>query len=231
MTAALAIILGLVLLWLLYGPLPTLYVKGRQRRELARLAGPALLLTFDDGPDPNYTPAFLDVLGRNQAKALFFLVGSQAGRYPELAARIREEGHTLGWHGPRHQNMWFTGYFATKKALQAGVMLAPGGQTPRYYRPPYGNVNVFTLALAQKYGLRLLLWTVMIRDWRLTQPLTLLERLEQGCQKGGVLLLHDCGADSSAQPGAPANTLKALEMFLPQMRAQGYPFLDPKDLP
>jgi|GEM_PF-715400 len=231
MKALAYIIPGLLALWLLYGPLPTLYLKYLRHWRLPAPAGAALLLTFDDGPDPLYTPEFLQALGRYQAHALFFVVGAQAEKHPELVASIQSQGHALAWHGPLHRNMWFMGYAATRTALREGAEFLNERQGSRYYRPPYGNVNLFTLALARAYGLKLLLWTVIVRDWRVTPPQLLLERLRQGCRAGGVILLHDGSQGRFAQSGAAAHTLEALDLFIPAMQARGYRFCDPRHLP
>lgn len=226
-----AVIISILLgLWLLYGPLPTLYLKYLRRRRLPQQLGQALLLSFDDGPDPLYTPQLIQTLARYEVKALFFLIGRQMEQHPQLVQELRRQGHSLGWHGPEHHNMWLMGYSATKKALAASAALTTGQPGPAWYRPPYGNVNLFTLLLARKYGLRLLLWTTMIQDWRLTPDHILVERLLSRSGPGSVICLHDCGEGSSAEPGAPAHTIAALEMFIPAIQAQGYRFIDPQTL-
>jgi len=225
------IILCLPMLWLLYGPLPTLYLKYLRSWKLPERAGPALLLTFDDGPDPLYTPELLQTLQRYEVRALFFLLGDQAGKYPGLVEQIKDQGHSLAWHGSLHRNMWFMGYGATRAALQEGAAFLGQHNGTAYYRPPYGNVNLFTLGLARACGLKLLLWTGAIGDWRIAPPPILLERLWKNCRKGSVILLHDGNGGYTAQPGAAANTIGALELFIPISRAAGYHFFDPRHLP
>lgn len=223
-TAALIFLIALGL-WLLYGPLPTLWLKYIRRNGLPESAGKTLLLTFDDGPDPIYTPLLLETLNKHEARALFFPLGKQISAHPQIAERIRVEGHQMGWHAPEHRNMWLMGYFATRQALLQGrEFIDRQGGLP-LYRPPYGNVNIFTLILARKYGLDLLLWTVMVQDWRITPPELLLKRLTERMRPGAVICLHDHG-EGAAEPGAPEQTVAALDLFIPLLREQGYSLME-----
>lgn len=192
--------------------------RGRTEREVA--------LTFDDGPDPVYTPQLLDVLKRHGAKATFFVVGENADRHPEIIARIHEEGHTLGIHNYVHKPNWIMGPSTVKKHIQrtSEAIERAAGVVPSYYRPPWGIVNLFDYA---KLGrMQIVLWSGIFGDWRVKVGADkLYDRIRAKLKPGEVLLLHDCGTTFGADHDAPANMIAALSRILEDGAKLGLSFV------
>ncbi|WP_068784662.1 polysaccharide deacetylase family protein [Paenibacillus phocaensis] len=179
-------------------------------------------LTFDDGPDPKYTPQLLDLLKRHGAKATFFLVGSNAEKYPELIKRIHEEGHLIGTHNYVHKTNWLMGPAAVKKQIQKTnkIIYDVTGIHSHYYRPPWGIVNLFDFA--NRGNTQIVLWSAMFGDWRVKVGADrLTKRMMKKLRGGEVFLLHDCGATLGANAGAPSEMLTALERVLTEADRRG----------
>lgn len=188
--------------------------KGKSDTELA--------LTFDDGPDPQYTAQLLDLLKRYEAKATFFVVGSHAAQHPELLKRMQAEGHAIGIHNYIHRTNWLMWPGSVRKQVNRTneVLERVTGQRAIYYRPPWGIVNLFDLV--GRNELKLVLWSGIFGDWRkrLGEE-RLLKRMRRKMRGGEVLVLHDCGATLGANDKAPENMLRALERFLEEAYAKG----------
>ena len=126
-----------------------------RRRLFPRLAGLGqadhVALTFDDGPDPGSTPAFLDLLAARRLRATFFLLGSMVATAPGLAADIVDAGHEVGVHGWAHQYTILRGPRAVRDDLARATdaVAAACGTQPRFYRPPYGVLSAGALAAAR----------------------------------------------------------------------------------
>lgn len=218
---------AVTLAWLLWAILPTCYHKYLRRHLLRRQNGAerVLLLSFDDGPDPRYTPQLLDLLHEYGIPANFFVSGSAAAAAPQLIHRMQEEGHCIGLHGYRHANQWLLGPKAAARELTTGLVVLRGlGIEPCAYRPPYGNLTLYTLWLLRKHNLRLTLWSVMAQDWRGDTAEAILQRLRRRCRPGSIICLHD-GCAGTAVADSAAATIEALRSFLPEMQAAGYRFL------
>lgn len=98
-------------------------------------------LTFDDGPDPHYTPLLLDLLKRYDAKATFFVVGSHAERHPEIIKRMHDEGHLIGIHNYVHKTNWLMRPATVRKQIDRTdeIIFSITGERSTYYRPPWGS--------------------------------------------------------------------------------------------
>ncbi|MCQ4086258.1 polysaccharide deacetylase family protein [Saccharibacillus sp. JS10] len=179
-------------------------------------------LTFDDGPDPQYTAQLLDLLKRYEAKATFFVVGSHAVQHPELLKRMQAEGHAIGIHNYIHRSNWLMRPGSVRKQINRTneVIENVTGKRAVYYRPPWGIVNLFDLV--GRHELKLVLWSGIFGDWRKNVgEERLLKRMRRKMKGGEVLVLHDCGATLGANDKAPENMLRALERFLEEAYAQG----------
>ncbi|MCD9023080.1 polysaccharide deacetylase family protein [Cohnella silvisoli] len=194
------------------------FTRGNTDKEIA--------LTFDDGPDPIYTPKLLGLLKRHGAKATFFVVGENAERYPDIVARIHEEGHIIGIHNYVHHTNWFMRPRTVKRQIHrtSDVIKRITGSRPMYYRPPWGIVNVFDYA---NLGyLQIVLWTSLFGDWRKrVNADKLYKRMKRKLRPGQVFLLHDCGITFGADRDAPANTIAALARILDDGQTMGYRFV------
>ncbi|OMD36911.1 polysaccharide deacetylase family protein [Paenibacillus odorifer] len=179
-------------------------------------------LTFDDGPDPRFTPLLLDLLKKYDAKATFFVVGSNAERYPELIQRIHEEGHLIGIHNYVHKTNWLMRPATVRRQIQRtnDIIYNIIGERSTYYRPPWGIVNLFDIS--KRRQVEIVLWSVMFGDWREklgAQRLT--EKMLARLNPGEVMLLHDSGTTLGADPDAPENMLVALELTLQEAQRRG----------
>jgi peptidoglycan/xylan/chitin deacetylase (PgdA/CDA1 family) len=184
-------------------------------RLLPRLSGRSgtghVALTFDDGPDPASTPAFLDRLGQLGVRATFFLLGSQLQQWPELARRIVAEGHEVAVHGWRHrphllQAPW---QIAADLAGSCARIEAVAGTRPRFWRPPNGILTGTGLLAARRHRLQPVLWTADGRDWTADATgASVFARLERRLTAGGTVLLHD--SDVTSAPGSWRSALDAL---------------------
>lgn len=179
-------------------------------------------LTFDDGPDPIYTPKLLDLLELYGAKATFFVVGSNAEKYPELVQRMHEEGHLIGIHNYVHKTNWLMAPATVKKQIQKTTKIIHDitGVTTHYYRPPWGIVNLFDFA--KRNETQIVLWSAMFGDWRQRIGADrLTKRMMKKLRGGEVFLLHDCGTTLGANSDAPVQMLIALERVLQEAQQRG----------
>lgn len=193
---------------------------------LPRLSGVGrddhVALTFDDGPDPQSTPAFLEALDRLGWKATFFLLGSQVARDPGLAAEVVARGHELGVHGFQHSNHLRRSLRWTTDDLRRAVETIgqATGVAPGWFRPPYGALAASSLVAAHRAGLPTVLWTTWGRDWRAeATPDTVLADLATTWYRGATVLLHD--SDVTSAPGSWRAALGALPTLAERWAAAG----------
>jgi peptidoglycan/xylan/chitin deacetylase (PgdA/CDA1 family) len=180
--------------------------------------GDGVLLTFDDGPHPEGTPAVLEALGG--APAVFFLVGEQVERYPALAAEIAAAGHEVAIHGYRHRNqMLLTPRALADDLRRAADVIGPAA----LYRPPFGIFTPAGLKLARRANWTPLLWSRWGRDWRArTSGADIAALASRDLAAGDVILLHD--ADWYSSSGSHRRTAAAVPLVLDALARRGlYP--------
>lgn len=171
-------------------------------------------LTFDDGPDPASTPAFLDTLDSLGWRATFFMLGTMASAAPELVIEVAHRGHEVAVHGSKHSNHLRHGpRWSTRDVLSARDLLAElSGAQPRWYRPPYGALASSTLIAVKRAGLQPVLWTTWGRDWREgATPESVVEEVEASMARGATVLLHD--SDCTSAQGSWKATIAALPLL------------------
>ena len=197
------------------------------RRRLPRLAGLGgadhVALTFDDGPDPRSTPAFLAELDRLGCRATFFVLGELLAAHPDLGRRVAAEGHELAVHGWRHRNSLLTppGQVTAEVGRTAELVAALSGTRPRWYRPPYGVFSAEAYVSALGHGLRPVLWSAWGKDWTAAaSPASVLDTATRDLRGGGTLLLHD--SDHTSAPGSWRSALGALPELVARCRAAGW---------
>jgi peptidoglycan/xylan/chitin deacetylase (PgdA/CDA1 family) len=179
-------------------------------------------LTFDDGPDPESTPWFLDALDEVGWKATFFMLGDMTRREPGVARAVAERGHEIAVHGDVHGNMLRrTPRHARDDIWRAfDSVSAATGVEPRWFRPPFGISSYASLRAARGLGMRTVLWTTWGRDWRReATPDTVVADVTRRYVDGGTVLLHD--SDCTSYPGSWRSALGALPRLADEFAARG----------
>ena len=160
-----------------------------------------LALTFDDGPNPKWTPRLLDVLGEHGVKATFFILGGRVETEPELVRRIAVEGHLIGNHSWSHKNLARTAATKVREELTrtSKALEQITGERVKYFRPPFGARRPAVFRIARELGLRVVTWNAMTSDWsepsadRIARELTAkIDRLGKRGRAANIVL-HDGG--------------------------------------
>ncbi|PHP52312.1 polysaccharide deacetylase family protein [Actinomyces ruminis] len=154
----------------------------------------AVALTFDDGPDPRWTPVVLDMLSRLGAKATFFVLGEAASAHPDLIAREVAEGHEVAIHNWVHTDVYGASSEELDRDLDRTIdaIVSAGAPEPALWRPPYGRVDAVALAAAADRGLSLVLWSLH------TPGVAAARETGDSAQDGAIILCHDGRSQPSA---------------------------------
>jgi peptidoglycan/xylan/chitin deacetylase (PgdA/CDA1 family) len=179
-----------------------------------------VVLTFDDGPDPEGTPRVLDLLDQFRAKAVFFPIGTRAEEHPELLRQIRDRGHLLGNHTYSHLNDLENGRYSNYQYLQEirraqRLLQDLANVRTRLFRPPRGELNLSNLPAMIASGHKIIYWSIEAGEWgrRKTETAeTLAEYVIEHIRPRDVLLLHDDNP----------KTLVVLERLLPYICQRGW---------
>jgi peptidoglycan/xylan/chitin deacetylase (PgdA/CDA1 family) len=203
-TVALAATLGNHAVLTLAGMLPRSAWLGANITRLpeARATEGVVALTFDDGPDPEATPAVLDLLDQAGARATFFCVGRRAEDHPDIVSAIRERGHGVENHTYSHSNGFaFNGPGGLRREIQraqAAIERSGGGQ-PQFFRPPAGIQNPWLSVVLARAGLSLVSWTRRGFDTVTPDATRVAARLGRRLRGGDILLLHDASSARDAR--------------------------------
>ncbi len=182
-------------------------------------------LTFDDGPDPVYTPKILDILRKKKVPGTFFVVGREVKAYPEITVQIAAEGHVLANHTWNHAYLPDLKKKEVKEELvrTAQVVEKLTGREMELMRPPYGAVAGQEKEVAHN-GYRMINWDVDSLDWKGRRtPAQILQTVKSQVQPGSIILLHSGGGNRSA-------TVKTLPLLIDQLQAKGYSFVTVDEL-
>jgi len=181
-------------------------------------------LTFDDGPNPDATPRILDALAARKVRATFFILGSNAERWPELVLRIAHEGHQIGNHGYFHRKHHFQGPFFVRRDVRLGLraIRRTGAPSPRFFRAPHGFRSPWTTYIAGSFGERTVGWALGVWDSDLPGVNEIFKRTVDGVRPGSIVLLHD--GDGYNPDGDRTQTAEALPRIIDELRKRGYEF-------
>ncbi|WP_308638512.1 polysaccharide deacetylase family protein [Paenibacillus silvisoli] len=184
----------------------------RQSRKVA--------LTFDDVPDPRYTPKVLDMLARYRVQATFFVVGSRAAKYPALVQRIRREGHIIGNHSYDHAVFSRISKYAFEQQVwKTDWILRPlAGYSPKFIRPPYGEITPQQVALLRSWGYIVVNWDVDSVDWKSLDSNSILINIKKTLQPGSIILQHAGGGEGQDLSG----TIAAIPKLIRLLHSKGY---------
>ncbi|OLE30301.1 MAG: hypothetical protein AUG44_01640 [Actinobacteria bacterium 13_1_20CM_3_71_11] len=194
------------------------YELARSGRLVVRAAGrrPEVALTFDDGPDPAFTPRVLDILREHGARATFFLVGLNANAHPELVERIVADGHGVGNHTWSHPYLPDLSRDEVLRQLDAtGAAIATvTGEPPGLMRPPYGSRTPDVLRWIRGQQLTTVLWDIDVSDWAGPPAADIVAGVSAAAKAGSIVLMHDAGGDRTG-------TVTALPTILADLAARG----------
>jgi peptidoglycan/xylan/chitin deacetylase (PgdA/CDA1 family) len=180
-------------------------------------------LTFDDGPDPLWTPRVAAELERMGARGTFFVIGERVAEHPDVVRRLVEAGHGVELHCMRH--VAHPGLAREKIAAdtrEALAVLREVGVRPRRWRTPGGHVTRATRLVAARNGLRLAGWSADPRDWEGELASVMLERMSRdGLRDGDVIVMHD-GVGPGALRADCAQTVELIEPLVGNLRGRGW---------
>lgn len=187
-----------------------------------RAAGRRIALTFDDGPDPAWTPRVLDVLSAHDVRATFFLVGERAARAQATVGAIATAGHEVASHGWSHRSLWLCGPRRTAEEIdRAGDTLTRlTGSVPRFFRPPWGMVNAAMFPILRARNLRPVFWSIQPEGLQPAPADAQVAHVVRRAHPGAIVDLHD----AEGTRGAPERLVAALPAMIEGLRAQGYTF-------
>ncbi len=178
---------------------------------------PVIALTFDDGPDPVYTPRLLDILAAHRARATFFMIGVHADRHPDLVARVAAEGHIIGNHSWDHPSFPLISREERREQVRACAQaIAPyAGQL---FRPPYGHQDLASWLDVDQIGYHAVAWKIAPGDWEESDGPSIADAVVAELQPGAVVLLHDGLFDASDNRFFPRDsTISAVELMLDRL--------------
>ena len=203
---------------------PVINAAGQSRA--VRVRPGTIALTFDDGPDPVWTPKILEVLKRNKVHATFFVVGTAVAAHPEILRQIVADGHQVGVHTFTHTDLGRVPEWRQSLELKESQLVVAGaiGQTTSLLRPPYSSVNSAisndewaALRNASEQGYVSVLTTLDSKDWQRPGVDRIVANSTPVGNGGQILLMHDAGLDR-------AQSVMALERLLPSLVEQNFTF-------
>lgn len=192
-----------------------------------------IALTFDDGPSPIWTPRILDELKKHNIKATFFMVGSNAEKYPQIAKRVADDGHEIGNHTYLHHVL----LYYTNDELQLEIKHTENiignitGRKTDLFRPPKGWLTKREKDYIKSLGYKIILWTLNSKDWvSFFGDKYIANKLARNIQPGDIILFHDSGGVFSLKDGNRLNTLKAISILINELKQKGYKFVTISEL-
>lgn len=196
-----------------------------RRAPVLRMSGigRTMVLTFDDGPDPRYTPDILRTLREYDVRATFFVCGEMAAENRDLLAEMADDGHVVGNHTWSHPLLTTLSRARIRSEMErtSEIIEKAYGERPRWFRAPYGAWNRAAFQLGAELGMEPLAWTVDTLDWTEPGTRTIIDRVEGGAGPGVVVLAHDAGGDRS-------QSVRALRDYLPHLLDAGYHLTVPR---
>ncbi|MEI6437137.1 MAG: polysaccharide deacetylase family protein [Candidatus Omnitrophota bacterium] len=192
----------------------------------------AVAITFDDGPSPVWTPQILDALKKAGVKATFFMLGTQALKYPEVARRVAAEGHEIGNHSYDHHGIFFYSVEEATREVTEGekAIRQVTGVTTKYFRPPKAWINEEEKAAFARMGYKVVLWSLNSKDWVTFDDKYIVAFLAHNVRPGDIILFHDSGSVLGVEGGDRHETVLAVARLVEKLKAKGYRFLTVSEL-
>jgi peptidoglycan-N-acetylglucosamine deacetylase len=176
-------------------------------------------LTFDDGPDPRWTPQILDLLAQAQMHATFFAIGECAQREPVLLRSVAAAGHAVGNHTFSHRHPWLMRSRAARAQVRDGAQALSDvlGREPFLYRPPHGRTRPCMTYEAHLHGERVVMWDRSAIDWGWLGTAPRIAGRLARVRAGDIVLMHD----GCNRHNRPDQLLQALPEFLRELTRRG----------
>lgn len=214
------VLIILVIIYLIYTVVPTYYYKFKnvsKRKNKEKI----IYLTFDDGPS-RFTPLLLDTLNKYKVKASFFCITKNGVVNKDIIKRMKDENHLICMHSEKHTSAYLMDPITTNKDFKNSIEdMYLLKQKPIYYRPPWGILNISSLINIKKYNLKLVLWDIMVGDWKKNITIEKIEnKLLKRITGSAIICLHD----GRGKNNAPLKTINALEKVIPALIKKGYKF-------
>lgn len=188
-----------------------------------------IALTFDDGPDKDYTPQILDILKENNVKATFFVVGENVKSNSDIIKRQYQEGHEIGNHTFTHINVSKNGYNEIYKEINNTQKLVKDviGIEPKIFRPPYRAISKPMCNIVKENNMNIVLWSDLdSRDWSNPGTYYIVDTITSKVKNGTIILLHDYNKLRNKK----SQTIQALEIVIPKLKEMGYKFVTVSEL-
>jgi len=216
----------ILVIFMVYCLFPNIWLRNYSKTVLRRgdYDGLYVALTFDDGPNPEYTPRILSILKKYGVKATFFVVGKNALLHSDIIMNIQTEGHALGTHSYSHIHAWLMFPFVFLKDLAKSCLILRKltGKQSLLYRPPWGTFNILIPFAAKKLGLTLVYWSVSARDWKSdVSAERIVNTILTKTKPGAIIVLHDNGDNHSSVE----KTVQALPNIIKSLMSRGYQFV------
>jgi len=175
-----------------------------------------IALTFDDGPNPEYTPQILAVLDKYHVRATFFMVGEMAQQYPKVVRMVIEQGHEVANHTMNHPEAPKVDSQRLRQEVlgEAQLLEQISGKKIHYFRPPYGYFDAAYFQACRDNNMDVVLWSIVPKDWEQPPAEIIARRVAAEIRPGAIVLLHDGGGDRR-------QTVKALPLIIEAIHAKG----------
>lgn len=230
------IVLGLIILLVIIGGLCVFFDQAILTRWgtifRVKTDKKRVLLTFDDGPSPEWTPKILDELRAADIKAVFFMIGHHVQKYPDIARRVADEGHTIGNHGYAHSVMFYYTPAEIEEEIKytEHVIRETTGQTTKYFRPPKAWMKQAIKDKVRSMGYETVLWSLNSKDWVSFNHKSIVKYISKHVKNGDILLFHDSGNVSTTEGGNRRQTVKSISLLARTLREKGFEFVTIEEL-
>jgi len=186
----------------------------------------AVAITFDDGPNPIYTPQVLEIFANVEGKATFFMIGEQMEKNPEVVKEVAEQGHEIGNHTFSHPKLseLTPADCLAEMERNEQIIRELTGQSPVVFRPPYLDYNHDTISIVESKGYSMIgALNLEAQDWEQPGVEHILSASRKSVRNGSILIFHDGYGDRS-------QTIQAVKKLVSELKSQGYQLLTVSEL-
>ena len=214
------VLLGIIVILTIYGVVPTIIYRINNIRQSNN--SKTIYLTFDDGIDSIYTIEMIKLLKKYEIRATFFVVAEFAENNLKVIEIMKENSHVIGLHSLKHKNEILQTPIGIRKDFSEGIdIFKKLGVETKFFRPPWGHFSLSGIKEMKKRNLKIVLWDVIVQDWKgNTDATTISNKLLNKTKGGDIVCLHD----GRGKNNAPKRTMEALEIVIPIWKSQGYSF-------